>query len=165
MGWDGDGSRQSWTALGFLPSLYHSVDLGHLLNPLALAVTSVSPNRRKTMLKLDSLDYICTNQINIQFQTICCLLPQAKDFSFFLGFWISVLVSAFWGFSWFCLFVFHQRLIFALTYLRQVVAWGVLAPVCGGTNTLGQFCCWIELAMSAAHCPYPAWKPVVSSPS
>lgn len=139
-GWDGHGRRQTWTALGFLPSLYCSVDLEHPLNPVALAVIPMSPNYRKTMPKLDSLDYICINWINTEFQAMYCLLPQAKDifFSSFLpGFLISVLISAFWGFSWFCLFVCHQWLISMPTYLRQAVAWAVLALVCGGTGTLG----------------------------
>lgn len=50
--------------------LYCSVYLKHILNLLALAVTPVSPDYRKTMPKLDGLDYICINWINIQFQAV-----------------------------------------------------------------------------------------------
>lgn len=115
-GWDGDGRRQTRATFRFLPSSYCTVDLEHLLNPIAHAVTPMSPNYRRAMPKLNSLDYICINWINIQFQAIYYLLPQAKDFSFLPVFLISVLISVFWGFSWFCLFVCHQRLISTPTY-------------------------------------------------
>lgn len=132
MGWG--WKKANLSSCGFLLSLYCSVHLEHLLNPVALAVT-LTFDYRKTMPKLDSLDYICINWINTQFQAIYCLLPQANNFSFLPGFLISVLISAFWGFSWFCFFVCHQRLISTPMYLRQVVAWGVLVPVHSGTDT------------------------------
>lgn len=132
MGMEEGKPEELWGS--FYPS-YSNADPKHILNLIALAVTPVSPDYRKTMPKLDGLDYICINWINIQFQAVCCLLPQAKDFFPLPGFLINVLISVFWGFSWFCLFVCHQRLISTPTYPRQMVAWGGLAHVCGGTET------------------------------
>lgn len=168
-GWDGHGRRQTWTALGFLPSLYCSVDLEHPLNPVALAVIPMSPNYRKTMPKLDSLDYICINWINTEFQAMYCLLPQAKDIFFFL------LPS--WLLDQCLNFCLLRLFLVLLVCLPPAINFYAHLPEAGGCMGSACTCLWwyqytrvilLPYWIGSDHCSLPhayAWQPVVCSAS